>query len=80
MPLVHEEDSDDDFETPVSYQSKQVAGNNDEAIDADEEDSEDDFEAVRYPMKQASSGNDTPVKWTKRMILARSPDSTNAIK
>ncbi|GKA63696.1 putative reverse transcriptase domain-containing protein [Tanacetum coccineum] len=27
-PLVHEEDSDDDFETPVSYQSKQETGNN----------------------------------------------------
>nr|GEV50619.1 cysteine-rich receptor-like protein kinase [Tanacetum cinerariifolium] len=25
MPLVHEEDSDDDFETPVSYQSKQTS-------------------------------------------------------
>ncbi|GJV72970.1 hypothetical protein Tco_1492965 [Tanacetum coccineum] len=49
-PLVNEEDSDDDFETPVSYQSKQETGN-----------------------------NDTPVKWTKRMILARSPDSAHAI-
>ncbi|GJW85756.1 hypothetical protein Tco_0158901 [Tanacetum coccineum] len=98
-PLVNEEDSDDDFETPVSYQSKQETGNNgkrrsnrcrgkrpvveentiDEAIDADEEDSEDDFEDVRYLMKQASGGNDTPVKWTKRMILARSPDSAHTI-
>ncbi|GJY46056.1 hypothetical protein Tco_0435119, partial [Tanacetum coccineum] len=119
-PLVHEEDSDDDFETPVSYQSKQETGNNvttyqpsklgslhneclvgyykkrrsnrcrgkrpvveentiDEAINADEEDSEDDFEDVRYLMKQASGGNDTPVKWTKRMILARSPDSAHTI-
>ncbi|GKA42749.1 hypothetical protein Tco_0735409 [Tanacetum coccineum] len=49
-PLVNEEDSDDDFETPVSYQSKQETGN-----------------------------NDTPVKWTKRMILARSPDSAHTI-
>ncbi|GJX69527.1 hypothetical protein Tco_0305254 [Tanacetum coccineum] len=98
-PLVNEEDSDDDFETPVSYQSKQETGNNgkrisnrcrgkrpvveentiDEAIDADEEDSEDDCEDVRYLMKQASGGNDTPVKWTKRMILARSPDSAHTI-
>ncbi|GJT40538.1 hypothetical protein Tco_0940403 [Tanacetum coccineum] len=31
-PLVHEEDSDDDFETPVSYQSKQETGNNDDII------------------------------------------------
>ncbi|GKE18762.1 hypothetical protein Tco_1426339, partial [Tanacetum coccineum] len=98
-PLVNEEDSDDDFETPVSYQSKQETGNNgkrisnrcrgkrpvveentiDEAIDADEEDSEDDCEDVRYLMKKASGGNDTPVKWTKRMILARSPDSAHTI-
>nr|GEW21769.1 hypothetical protein [Tanacetum cinerariifolium] len=52
----------------------------DEAIDADEEDSEDDFEVVRYLMKQGSGGNDTLVKWTKRMILSRSSDSAHTIK
>ncbi|GJU74566.1 hypothetical protein Tco_1265971 [Tanacetum coccineum] len=50
------------------------------AIDVEEEDIDDDFEPVRYPSKQASGSNATPVKRTKRMIIARSPASETVIK
>nr|GEY10937.1 hypothetical protein [Tanacetum cinerariifolium] len=52
----------------------------DEAINVHKEDSDDDFVVVSYPTKQVTRSNATPVKWTKRMIIARSPDSSDEIK
>nr|GEU59629.1 hypothetical protein [Tanacetum cinerariifolium] len=52
----------------------------DEAINVHEEDSDDDFVAVSNPTKQVTRSNATPVKWTKRMIIARSLDSADEIK
>nr|GEW84503.1 hypothetical protein [Tanacetum cinerariifolium] len=52
----------------------------DEAINVHEEDSDDDFKPVRYPMKQASGSTATAVKWTKGMIISRSPDSADVMK
>nr|GEW77414.1 hypothetical protein [Tanacetum cinerariifolium] len=52
----------------------------DEAINVHEEGSDDDLVAVSYPTKQVTRSNATPVKWTKRMIIARSHDSADEIK
>ncbi|GKB06220.1 integrase, catalytic region, zinc finger, CCHC-type containing protein [Tanacetum coccineum] len=52
----------------------------DEAINVHEEDSDDDFVPTSYPSKQAIGSNTTPVKWTKRLIVARSPDVQTVVK
>ncbi|GKD22775.1 hypothetical protein Tco_1224478 [Tanacetum coccineum] len=52
----------------------------DEAINVHEEDSDDDFVPTSYPSKQATGSNTTPVKWTKRLIVARSPDVQTVVK
>ncbi|GKD20352.1 hypothetical protein Tco_1222055, partial [Tanacetum coccineum] len=93
---AREEDSDDDFVPVLIQANKFCGGRKsnrlrgkqpvveentiDEAINVHEEDSDDDFEPVRYPMKQASGSNATPVKWTKRMIISRSHDSADVMK